>query len=247
MSWFGRSRQADPAGRRRGGPSGEAVWWDPVDQGFAEAVDLRPRVFGTRWRPVEMVNNAERLEPFPDHPDTSAILAAREARGLTALDEGRAWRGLRPAGLAVLRVEVFGSADDVQHRAAWASGGPACLEATWRDRWAERGHAGGWVEAVRRPDDAWTEGIAGAALDASGDEHHRSRVRAAGDWIRVEDHTDLAGTGAVTVYEYLTVWRGRTLLTLTLRHDLDDDLDDAVVRAAVALHEAATPPVIDTV
>jgi len=160
-----------------------------------------------------MLNNAERFVPFAEGPAAAAILAARAARTLTGLDEGQAWRRLKPSSLAVLRVEVYARPDEVGHRAAWTTDAEACLDATWRDRWAERDHPGGWIEA-RWVDAAERNASIGAAPTV--------------DWLRVEDHTDPTGGGGVALYEYLTVWGERTQATLTIRHPLDDDLDGAV-------------------
>lgn len=205
---------------------------------FAESIDLRPRMFGVRWRSFEMMNNEEQLDPFPVDPATEAVLAARASRRPTALDEGRAWRGTKPGGLAVLRVELFADADATAHREAWQTTGPACLEATWRVRWQERDRQPGWIEARRQPEDAWTEDLAGSALAASGTGDEQMALRSACDWLRVEDHTDPTGSGSVTVYEHLTVWRDRAQITLTLRHDIVDEFEDSVVRAGAALYRA---------
>lgn len=218
-----------PAGRgggaapRRSGPPDEVPWWVPADQAAAEVALLERRSLGRRWLDVPMVNNAEQLDPFPDAPATRAVLDARAARVLTGLDEGRAWRRSKPTVLIVSRTEVFADADPgaaAAHRAAWEAEGPACLEATWRARWAERDHPGGWVEA-RRPEGgapAWPSGNPDAA-DV--------------DLIAVQDHTDPTGAGRVTTYAYLTIWAGRLLATLTVRHDLDD-ADDELLPLVVA-------------
>ena len=236
--WPGRRASGYPI-VRRSGPPDEAMWWSPEDQAIAESTLLYRRVFGKRWVEASMVNNEERLDPFPVHPATDRVLAARQERQLTALDEGRAWRGLRPRALAVLRVEVFASGDDTTHRDAWRDDAPACLDATWRDRWAERDHPGGWVEARRMPIDEVTEACKSAVARWGGGASAADMVDAI-DWLRVEDHTDPSGNGAVSIYEYVTIWRERMLVTLTVRHGLDDDLT-ASVAAAVA-HVVASLP-----
>lgn len=176
---------------------------------------------GRGWHEVDMVNNAERLDPLGDDEDSAVVRAARAARRLTALDEGRAWRRRRDGALAVLRVEVFAAADDGAHRAAWRAHAERSLDATWRQRWQERGERPGWIES------RWVEEGDrgdGGAHDAAG--------LGAVDALRVEDHTDPSGRGTVTVYEHRTVWAGRLHATLTLRHDLTAEVPvDAGARA----------------
>jgi hypothetical protein len=209
---------------RRTGPPDEERWWDPADQALVERPLLVPADFGPGWTADPMLNNAERFEPLADDADSLAIRAARDGRGRTGLDEGRAWRRRRTATLAVLRLEVFAVADERAHRAAWHHHAEASLDATWRARWAERGVVAGWIESrwVDRDDDG-----AGPADDAV-------------DWIRIEDHTDPSGAGRVTVYEHLTVWAGRRHATLTMRHDLDTDVSTAAAAVLLARLRAET-------
>lgn len=214
--------------RRRRGPAGEERWWDADDQVLAERVLLAAADLGRGWREVPMLNNAERLDPLGEDPASEAVRAERRRRRLTALDEGRAWRH-RDQGLAVLRSEVFADADDAPHRACWQRSGEAALDATWRQRWRERDRTPGWIEArlvppAERPDPLH------AFVDAE-----PQGVAAAVDWFRIEDHTDTSGDGAVTVYEHLTVWRGRCHAVLTVRHDLGLDLDDVTAAAAATI------------
>ena len=196
-----------------------------------------------------MVNNAERLDPLGSDPDSVAIDAARAARRLTALDEGRAFRH-KAGALVVVRVERYGDDPDpstaaelaAAHRAAWRTHGAASLDATWRERWRERDLEPGWIEAT------WVEvderpsplhAFRHAPLDAG----PSGQV----DWYRIEDHTVPPAVGVVgrlaaaaaarpvAVYEHLTLWADRTQVTLTLRRPLALEGPagpDAVARAA---------------
>ena len=47
----------------------------PADQALAEADVLTTRSLGRGWRPVPMVNNAERLRPFGDDAASIAVEA----------------------------------------------------------------------------------------------------------------------------------------------------------------------------
>jgi len=158
-----------------------------------------------------MINNVERVDPYGDDPASARLRAARALRQLTALDEGQAFRQRRTGALAVLRLEVFASPDSGGHRAAWQDDGVACLDALWRQRWRERDREPGWIEA------RWVD--RGAVVD----------------WITVEDHTDTPATDVVVRYEHLSVWSGRTLATVTIRHDQGQDVSDAAERASSAL------------
>jgi hypothetical protein len=204
---------------------GEAPWWDPVAQAWAEDLALTGRNLGRGWLDVAMVNNVERAEPLTGS-SAAAVLAARAAREVVALDEGRAWRRRRDGVLAVLRVEVYRSADDRAHRSAWQAAGEAALEETWRERWRERGRQPGWVEA------RW---VARSELP-----EHAGLERV--DWLRLEDHTEAAEHDAVTAYEHVVVWSGRAQATLTIRHLAGLDLDDVVASATAALASAEAPP-----
>lgn len=226
----GRGTAPRAALERRRGIEGEPCWWDPVDQAWAEDVSLPRKAFGRGWLEVPMINNAERLEPLAG-ADAELVLAARTARGLVALDEGRAWRRRRDAVLAVLRVEVYEDADETDHRAAWTATAEAALADTWRVRWRERDRQPGWVEATWVPP---LDRPAGLGLDEA--------VGARVDWLRVQDHTEAFELDAVTVYEHLVVWLGRAQASLTIRHLDGLDLDDAVAGAALALASAGSPP-----
>ena len=223
---------ARPSGRRSGPPD-ETPWWDDRDQAFAEQDHLEPRDFGRGWLPTPMLNNGELLEPLGGDRASAEVSKARRARGLTALDEGVAWRRREGNVLAVLRVEVYADVGpdrgDVAHRTAWTARAEASLDATWRERWTDRGVIPGWIEArwvdpAERPEpihvfDAATQPT-GPASDI--------------DWLRVEDHT--GDRTSVAVYEYLTVWAGRTQGTLTIRHEHTLNLDAEAAAAASALH-----------
>lgn len=165
---------------------------------------------GRGWAPVSMVNNAERLDPYGDDEHSAVLRAARAQRVLRALDEGEAWRRRRDSALVVARLEVFEQADPTAHRAAWRDHGVSCLDEVWRQRWRERDRTPGWIEARWHGD---------------GDP-----LGVAADWITVEDQTGVADTGAVTLYEHVSVWDRRALATVTIRHDLGTDLDDEVER-----------------
>jgi len=215
---------AAPTAGRRSGPPGEDRWWDPDDQRFVESELIQDRDLGRGWRSFPMLNNVEQLDPYGDDDAGRALRAVREERGLTALDEGRAWRRRATRALLVARLEVFAAADHAEHRAAWQAHGPAVLDATWRTRWRERDVAPGWIEARPLPaPDRPTDELG----DADG----------AVDWLRVQDHT---GRGdAVAIYHHVTVWAGPLVGVLTLRQSLGDDLDPAVARAAAVLHDEA--------
>jgi hypothetical protein len=225
MSIWRRGRRS---ARRRSGAADEAPWWDAEDQAFAERPVLHHRDLGRGWIPVPMINNVERRDPYGDDAASEPIRAAWEARRPTALDEGAAWRRRSDAALMVARVEVFADDDPHgAHRAAWHEHGPASLDATWRQRWRERDREPGWIEArwrppTERPDPLRLEGPAAAPEAASI------------DWIVVDDHTGADEADAVTAYEHLSLWSGRVLVTLTLRHHHGDDVDDVACAAALA-------------
>lgn len=199
--------------------AGAGRWRVDADQAAAEAPVLERRVLGRGWVDAPMVNNEPRLDPHGDDDASAELRVERDRRRLTGLHEGRAWRRRRDARvLLVVRHEVFAAADDGRHRALWQRRGPASLEATWRARWRERDVEPGWVEARA------VEGADRGPVDADDL-----------DWFRVEDHTDLRGGIDVTVYEHLSVWAGRHLVTLTLRHPHELDVDEAAHAAAAAV------------
>ncbi|HWJ96509.1 MAG TPA: hypothetical protein VNQ33_00035, partial [Acidimicrobiales bacterium] len=168
------------------------------------------------------------LDPHGDDEHSAALRAERERRILTALDEGAAWRHRKERVLVVARNEVFRDADDRAHRALWQEHGPACLDAVWRQRWREREAEPGWIEARR-----WSDDELEAASPADGE------GRAAFgqvDWITVEDHTNTASSGTIDRYQHVSVWCGRALATVTLRHDDALDLDGTTVRIALAAY-----------
>jgi len=223
--------------RRRSGPPDEERWWDPVDQAIAERLIISRRTLGKRWLDVPMINNTERLDPFGDDPDSSAVRDARGPRILTALDEGQAWRHRDAQSLVVARVERFADGDESAHRAAWQRHGSASLDATWRQRWAERDRQPGWIEARwvdvgERPEPL--HAFAGAPLTGGPSD--------AVDWIKVEDHTDPTGTGTVLMYEHLTLWAGRSHAVLVVRHELGSDVDDLIGRVVVAALDRMAAP-----
>lgn len=199
-----------------------------ADQAFAEVPFLTNRDLGRAWQTVPMPNNAERLDPHGDDEHSAALRAEREARVLTALDEGAAWRQRKERVLVVPRVEVFAAVDDRSHRAAWREHGTGCLDAVWRQRWRERDVVPGWIEARWKPADDVE-----AVLPS--DEEARAAFGQV-DWITVEDQTNTAASGTVERYQHVTVWCGRGLVTVTLRHDDALDLDATTVRVALAAY-----------
>lgn len=213
---------------RRSGPEGEPRWWDLDDQRLVERALLDGRDLGRGWRSAPMVNNVERLDPLGSDEASALVRAEREARRLTALDEGRAWRKRSQATLAVLRAETFAEVDDTAHRTAWRTHGAAALGATWRERWLERDREPGWIEAVAVPPTERPD-----PLHAFAEADPAEGAPRAVDWFRLEDHT---GGGEVTCYQHVTMWVGRGHLTLIVRHDLGDDLGPASAAAAAALH-----------
>lgn len=226
MTW-GRRRRAGGATdagmlHRRSGPTGEAAWWDPVDQELAERPLIGAADFGRGWTEAAMPNNVERLDPLGNDPDSGAVRRARTARSLTALDEGRAWRQRTVGSLAVIRVEVFADADDVGHRSAWREHAEASLDGTWRTRWSDRDLRPGWIEA------RWVEP----------DTRQEPRI----DWLRITDHTDHTDAGRVTIYEHFTIWAGRPNATLILRHDLGVDADAVGCAVAATILARLTTP-----
>lgn len=237
LAWGGTGSAADSSigmlTPRRSGPAGEDCWWNAQDQAFAEQDHLNARSFGRGWVAATMVNNAEALEPLGTDLASTEVSAGRIGRRLTALDDGRAWRRREGNVLAVLRVEVYADENLDQgseaHRAAWTARAEASLDATWRERWIERGVVPGWIEArwvgvSERPDPLHAFE---AAMPPPG-------PAAAIDWLRVEDHT---GDGSsVAVYEHLTVWAGRSQGTLTIRHEHMLNLDNEAASAASKLH-----------
>lgn len=216
----GRRPSGPVTDRRRSGPKGETRWWDPVDQAMVEEPLLRLGDLGRGWNDISMRNNTELLDPYGPGEAADQLRSARDLRVLTALDEGQAWRRRDGGVLLVARVEAFGDADSSAHRQTWQRDGARCLEDTWRERWRDREVVPGWIEAKL---------LDGAGTD-TGDEDHI-------DWYRVEDHTGV--TGEVVVYQHLTVWAGRLLVVLTLRHDLGLDVDDVVAAAARTVGDRA--------
>lgn len=214
---LGRRRRR--AARRRSGPAGEEPWWDLDDQAFAESYLLAGRDFPKGWRPLIMVQNLERLDPWEGVEAAAAVAAAREARHLTALDEGSAWRD-RDNALVVLRVEVFEDPDDGEHRARWQADARDVLLETWKARWRERDQVPAWIEVREHGHEPIPD------PELGGD---------AVDWYVIEDHTDPAGTGDVALHHHVTVWAGRALLTLTLRHSVGVDQDPQIAYLATRL------------
>lgn len=186
---------------------------------------MATRDLGRGWQSVPMPNNAERLDPHGSDDGSAILRAARKDRVLTALDEGAAWRHRKDRVLIVPRVEAFASGDDRAHRAAWTEHGTACLDAVWRERWRERDVVPGWIEARWKADDAIAE------VAPAGNETGAALGQI--DWITVEDHTSTPTSGTVDRYEHLTIWCGRALATVTVRHD--DAIDVDLVSAAVGL------------
>lgn len=187
---------------------------------------------GKGWVPTPMVNNVERLDPYGDDPASEAVRTARSQRVLTALDEGAAWRHRRDGALLVARTELFADDDEAAaaHRAAWQEHGPACLDAVWRARWREREVQPSWIEARWRSSQPDASGETGDQAGEALAPDHAHLV----DWLVVEDHTGATRTEVVLRYEHLTVWAGRAVVTLILRHDHRHDLDDVAGRAAAS-------------
>lgn len=225
---------------RRSGPPDEQRWWDPAAQAIAEQPVLHRRQLGWDWLDASMVNNVERLDPFGHDAASEAIRAARVARVLRGLDEGRAWRRRKENTLLVARVEVFADADEAAHRHAWRDHAEAALDATWRLRWHERGRAPGWIETRWVRIDERPGALHAFRAHVDPPEPARSV-----DWLRIEDHTGHRSSGTVAVYEHLTLWAGERHGVLTLRHDLDVDVTGVAAAAAVAvlerLHLSETP------
>lgn len=227
MAIFGR-KQAPGTGRRTG-PPGEEHWWDDADQAFVEEPLLSTRdLVGRGWQTVPMPNNSERLDPYGEDGHSATLRAERDKRRLTALDEGAAWRQRRERVLIVPRVETFADADDRSHRAAWRMLGPPCLDAVWRERWRERDVVPGWIEARWKHEDEI------AAVAPTDDEGQGALGQI--DWITVEDHTTTAESGTIDRYQHVTVWCGRALATVTLRHDDALDLDATTMQVALAAY-----------
>jgi hypothetical protein len=188
---------------------------------------------GKGWQQVTMANNAERLDPCGEDPASAVVRSVRDGRVLTGLDEGRAFRERRTGSLVVVRVELFadeGAVTAADHRHVWQEHGVSSLEATWRERWRERDIEPGWIEVApvgvaERPEPLHAFADVDPAPDPTGSI----------DWCRVEDHTDPAheAVGRVLMYEHLSVWAGRALATITLRHELGTP-GDAVAAAAAA-------------
>ena len=224
---LGRAKRSRPTNQRRTGPPGEVAWWDETDQAFVEQPLLSARAWGRGWQRVPMFNNEERFDPYGDDAHSDAVRTVRAARRLTALDEGAAWRHRRDGVLAVARLETFAAGDAAEHRATWQEHGTACLDAVWRARWRERDRTPGWIEArVKAAEDL-------DALDLTDD--WRSLLEQV-DWIVVEDHTGSTESASITSYEHLTIWCGRAVATLTIRHDQQLDLATTAVSAAVAAY-----------
>jgi hypothetical protein len=188
----------------------------------------------SKWKPTTMVNNVEVLDPYDGIEAAAGVEQARAERVRTALVEGAAWRGPNRQ-LAVLRVEAFADRGPdaavarSAHRSAWQRDGAACLLETWRQRWTDREVAPAWIEVTRRDD---------IAVDP--------RI----DWFRIEDHTDLADPADVQVYQHLTLWAGRGLAVVTVRHLLDTPVDEVaswfgdalLFHLAAAFERDPTPP-----
>ena len=104
--------------------------------------------------------------------------------------------------------------------------GPACLDAVWRERWRERDVAPGWIEARWKDPDE----IAAVAPAAEAVAGALGQI----DWVTVEDHTTSAESGTIDRYQHITVWCGRALATVIVRHDDALDLDAATMRVALA-------------
>lgn len=219
---IGRRSRPDRNAYRRSGPVDEQRWWDPADQAFIQQPLVRSRDFPKGWRPTVMLNNAELLDPY-EGAEAPALRALRATRVLTALDEGVAYRASHRQ-LLVLRTEMFADPDETEHRGAWQTDGPRVLADTYRTRWAERDVAPNWIETtIRRPPDT------PADIDP--------RI----DWFRIEDHTDPRRTGTVTLYEHLTLWRGRANAVITVRHEPDYHVDAIALAIAHTLIDRLAP------
>lgn len=178
-----------------------------------------------------MVNNTEHRQPYGSDDASTELERLRQERRPTALDEGRAWRHRDTRALVVARIEIFAGTDEAAHRAGWGRLGAESLEATWRERWRERDHHPGWIEAVPVDVGARPEPLhCAAGAPPAG-------PAASIDWVRVEDHTDPTGAGDVVLYQHLTVWAGRAHAVLVARHDLGRNVNDALAPVAAALHE----------
>ena len=182
-SWRRQRRAAD---QRRTGPAGEEPWWDPADQAFAEQPLLTRADLGKGWQSVEMPNNAERLDPYGDDPDSEAVRAVRARAAAHGARRGRRPGGSAPPGCS----RCCGSRSSPTARPRRPPGGLAGA----RRRLPRRGVAGP-VARARPP----------AGLDrgaARRDPTLERRRRSTGS--RVEDQTGSEQTGSVTLYEHLT-------------------------------------------
>lgn len=160
-----------------------------------------------------MLNNLELIDPY-EGADADQVRAARAARRLCALDEGVAYRTSQRR-LLVMRTEVFVDPGEVAHRDAWRADGSTVLTSTYQARWAERDITPNWIETTTRP-----------ATDLPGPIDPRI------DWFRVEDHTDPRREGVVTLYEHVTLWCGRANAVVTVRHALDQPVEQMTVQVA---------------
>ena len=211
-------------------------WWVDADQTFAEQLPFATRDLGRGWQTVPMPNNAERLDPYGSDEASQLLRSAREERVLTALDEGAAWRHRKDRVLIVARVEVFSLADDRAHRSLWQEHATRCLDAVWRERWQEREVEPGWIEARWKPEHAGAVGPHdGDHEDRGADAEHDAAERQI-DWITVEDHTSTSVSGIVDRYEHVTMWCGRAVATLTIRHDDAIDVDEVTHDASMATY-----------
>ena len=138
-----------PAGAA--GPAGRGAVVGPGRPGaWPSEPLLDARTLGRGWRPVPMVNNAEqRSTPSGRRSGLRASSAAARAAGGSPRSTRAGPGAARPAARwRCSAVEVVRRRRPRRaHRAAWREHGEASLDATWRERWAERDQAPGWIEA----------------------------------------------------------------------------------------------------
>ena len=235
---FRRSR-GEVVERRRSAPLGETKWWDSSDQAVAETQWLTRGELGKGWNRVPMVNNSEHLDPYGVDDASQRLRHIRSGLVLSALDENEIWRRRNDRALVVVRVEVFELPVEPLRR-AWQDLAEECLCSLWRQRWTERDETPGWIE-VR-----WKCGSELSELSELSETPEPADIstREAGgsdpivvDWLEVEDHTSVGADGDVTMYEHLSFWHGRCLVTAVVRHAQSVPLDDVTSSISAVISE----------
>ena len=93
------------------------------DQRFAEGYLLAGRDFPKGWRPLIMMQNVERFDPWEGVDEAAACRRLASIAGSPRSTKARR-SGIGRARCAVLRVEVFADQDATEHRARWRSDAP---------------------------------------------------------------------------------------------------------------------------